>query len=26
VGDYKVKVRVAADVLPEISVSVVPEA
>src|SRR5512135_2349050 len=25
VGDYKVKVRVAADVLPEISVSVVPE-
>jgi large subunit ribosomal protein L9 len=26
VGDYKVKIRVAADVLPEISVSVVPEA
>jgi large subunit ribosomal protein L9 len=26
VGDYKVKVRVAADVLPEISISVVPEA
>ena len=26
VGDYKVKVRVAADVFPEISVSVVPEA
>jgi len=25
-GDYKVKIRVAADVLPEISVSVVPEA
>jgi large subunit ribosomal protein L9 len=25
VGDYKVKIRVAADVLPEISVSVVPE-
>lgn len=25
VGDYKVKVRVAADVVPEISVSVVPE-
>jgi large subunit ribosomal protein L9 len=26
VGDYKVKIRVAADVFPEISVSVVPEA
>jgi len=26
VGDYKVKIRVAADVLPEVSVSVVPEA
>jgi len=26
VGDYKVKIRVSADVLPEISVSVVPEA
>ena len=26
VGDYKVKIRVAANVLPEISVSVVPEA
>jgi large subunit ribosomal protein L9 len=26
VGDYKVKIRVATDVLPEISVSVVPEA
>jgi large subunit ribosomal protein L9 len=26
VGDYKVKIRVAADVLPEISVCVVPEA
>ena len=26
VGDYKVKIRVAADVLPEISISVVPEA
>ena len=26
VGDYKVRIRVAADVLPEISVSVVPEA
>ena len=26
VGDYKVKIRVASDVLPEISVSVVPEA
>jgi large subunit ribosomal protein L9 len=26
VGDYKVKIRVAADVVPEISVSVVPEA
>lgn len=25
VGDYKVRIRVAADVLPEISVSVVPE-
>jgi large subunit ribosomal protein L9 len=25
VGDYKVKIRVAADVVPEISVSVVPE-
>jgi large subunit ribosomal protein L9 len=25
-GDYKVRIRVAADVLPEISVSVVPEA
>ena len=26
VGDYKVKIRVAADVFPEISISVVPEA
>lgn len=26
VGDYKVRIRVAADILPEISVSVVPEA
>jgi ribosomal protein L9 len=25
VGDYKVKVRVAADIVPEVSVRVVPE-